>query len=83
MAGNNGAPASDAINHCQLTQADFERAAGIACPSCGRETLRLLPLGKRQVCLACSRKAIEHSEQEMEMKALLRSLRESRRRNRK
>lgn len=61
-----------------ITSEDWDRAAGEICPSCDRETLRLLPAGNTKVCPACAMKVEKRTDQEMEMIALLRSLRGSR-----
>jgi|GEM_PF-1883271 len=57
---------------------NWEKAKGILCPSCGQETHRLLATEETPRCLACFRKAEERRDQELEMKALVRSLRRSR-----
>lgn len=58
---------------------DWNNTGGLRCPRCGQETVRFI----RGVCLVCARKAEERTEQEIEMEALSRSLREQRARNRR
>ena len=62
-----------------MKKEDWERAKGDPCPRCGQDTVRLID----GACPACAKKAKERSEQEAEMAALSRSLREQRARNRR
>ena len=58
---------------------DWNNTGGLRCPRCGQETVRFI----RGVCLVCARKAEERTDEEIEMEALSRSLREQRARNRR
>jgi len=62
-----------------MREEDWEKSRGVPCPRCGQETVRFI----RGICLICARKAEERTEQEIEMEALSRSLREQRARNRR
>ena len=62
-----------------MDEKDWERSGGNPCPSCHKETLRLID----GVCPVCARKAKERTDEEIEVEALSRSLREQRARNRR
>lgn len=65
------------IRKSSLTSNDWDRAGGASCSRCGRESLQF----RDGVCPACATNAKERTDQEIEMGALLRSLRGQRARN--
>jgi ribosomal protein L37AE/L43A len=63
--------------------AEWEKAKGETCPVCGTETLCLMLTEGVKSCPRCSRKIEGRTDQEIEMKSLIRSLRGLRSKNRK
>ncbi len=63
-----------------LSKEDWDRAAGVYCPKCYRETLRLQFVGKKKLCTTCFGKAQERIGRELEIKTVLRWLRRQKRR---
>jgi transposase-like protein len=66
-----------------MNKEDWAKANGVPCPACGQETYRLLAVGSKRLCPSCTRTVQERSDQEIEMQALVRTLRDMRSKNRR